>query len=187
MKNSNHITTIEKRGTMFQIDANRTATAKQLYALSQKWGKAASSDDSQRFGLAKVFYAILKKYQLEHSSTPITQSDVERFFEADDVPQKFAEQIISKPKKTSKKSATSKKPTATKKPTTSKKSTATKAQPAASTQSVEDFKARIEALGNRVTKVEKKTEAHEKSIAQMEAKLDILMAYLETDADRMNY
>jgi hypothetical protein len=82
MKNSNHITTIEKRGTTFQVEGNRTATAKQLYALSQKWGKESAKAESERFGLAKVFYAILKKYQLEHSSTPITQRDVETWFDS---------------------------------------------------------------------------------------------------------
>lgn len=199
-----------KTAELFNIEANRPATAKQLYAISQRFAKLQSSTASEAYGLGKVFYAILKKYQIEHSSTPLTQKDMEIFFEVGSVPDKFAKQIkaksVEKPaKKPAKKSTKTSKPKATATPQpkveaapkTSKKSP----EPKASEMSVSEFAAKLKSLDGRVKKLEefatastndainmsKQVDAHEKSIASLNAKLDILMAYLETDPDRMSY
>lgn len=195
-----------KTAELFNIEANRPATAKQLYAISQRFAKLQSSTASEAYGLGKVFYAILKKYQTEHSSTPLTQKDMEIFFEVGSVPEKFAKQIRAKsvepkPAKTSKKSTKTSKPAAAAAPQPKVVAAPKTSKKSASEMSVSEFAAKLNSLNNRVCKLENdsinfaktisdwaaKTDAHEKSIASLNAKLDILMAYLETDPERMSY
>lgn len=175
-----------KTAELFNIEANRPATAKQLYAISQRFAKLQSSTASEAYGLGKVFYAILKKYQIEHSSTPLTQKDMEIFFEVKSVPAKFAKQIKARAEQTPKKTTkSSKKPTA--KPT-AKPAAATKSSTKlASEMSVEQFAAKLKSLTGRVGTLESNVTKHAEQIGTLQAKLDILMAYLETDPERMSY
>lgn len=156
------------KAELYNTDNNRVATAKQLYAVARHFAKIQSKTDPEAYKLTKVFGAIMMKFNAEHSATPITHGDIAKFFELKKVPAKFVEQITTKApvtKKTSKKSE----------PKASPKVKAAET-PKASTQSVDDFKARLEAIDARFNKVEKK-------MSTMEAKLDILMAWLETNPE----
>ena len=176
-----------EKASLYNVDSNRPATAKQLYAVANHFAKIHASTSSGAFRLSKVFGAILLKFNAEHSETPITHGDVSKFFELDAVPQKFLERIsvrAPKAKKTSTKS--NEKVIVARKASTKPKAKKTTTQPKvvkASTQSVEDFKSRLEAIDARFNKVEAAVESHDKRLASMDAKLDILMAWLETNPE----
>jgi len=156
------------KAELYNTDNNRVATAKQLYAVARHFAKIQSKTDAEAYKLTKVFGAIMMKFNAEHSATPITHGDIAKFFELKKVPAKFVEQITSKAPKASPKPVAKEKA----KPETQEKKTA----PKASEQSLTDFKARLEAIDARFNKVEKK-------MSTMEAKLDILMAWLETNPE----
>ena len=185
-----------EKASLYNVDSNRPATAKQLYAVANHFGRLHASTPSGAFRLSKVFAAVLLKFNAEHSETPITHGDITRFFELDAVPQKFLERIsVRAPKASTKPKATKAEKTSTKssekviiarKASTKPKAEKTTTQPKvvkASTQSVEDFKARLEAIDARFNKVEAAVESHDKRLASMDAKLDILMAWLETNPE----
>lgn len=172
-----------EKASLYNVDSNRPATAKQCYAVGRHFGKIHSSTPAEAFRLSKVFAAILLKFNAEHCETPITHGDITRFFELDAVPQKFLERISVRAPKKPKTSTKSVEPS---KKVIKAKKTSAKSEPKtvkASTQSVEDFKARLEAIDARFNKVEATVESHGKKLASMDAKLDILMAWLETNPD----
>ena len=151
-----------EKASLYNVDGNRVATPKQCYALGRHFGQLHGDTPSEAFRLSKVFAAILLKHNAEHSDTPITHSDVSKFFELDKVPAKFLERItVRAPKKTK----------ATKK--TSTKSVET---PKASDSSLTDFKARLDALASKQAETDKK-------LASIDAKMDLIMAFLETNPD----
>jgi hypothetical protein len=157
-----------EKASLYNVDGNRVATAKQLYAVGNHFGKLHGATPSEAFRLGKVFGAIMLKFNAEHCKTPITHSDVSKFFELDKVPAKFLERItVRAPKK----AKTSKKSIAAKK--TSEKSIET---PKASDSSLTDFKARLDALASKQAETDKK-------LASIDAKMDLIMAFLETDPD----
>ena len=160
---------VNNKFAIYNVDTNRKASAKQIYAVARHFAKIQSKTDAEAFKLTKVFGAIMMKFNAEHCETPITHGDIAKFFELEKVPAKFVEQITVQAPKTSTKSKASAK-------TQPKVEKEKVSQPKASTQSVEDFKARL-------NKVEKNIEAHNKRLASMDAKLDILMAFLETNPD----
>ena len=172
-----------EKASLYNVDSNRVATPKQLYAVANHFAKIHADTSSGAFRLSKVFGAILLKFNAEHSETPITHGDVSKFFELDAVPQKFLERISVRAPKATKTSTKSVEPS---KKVIKAKKTSAKSEPKtvkASTQSVEDFKARLEAIDARFNKVEATVESHGKKLASMDAKLDILMAWLETNPD----
>jgi hypothetical protein len=158
-----------EKASLYNVDGNRVATSKQLYAVGNHFGKLHGATPSEAFRLGKVFGAIMLKFNAEHCETPITHGDVSQFFELKTVPTKFLERITTRtPAKTTK---------------TSKKSIAAKtAEPKASQkvkasdQSLTDFKARLDALASKQAETDKK-------LASIDAKMDIIMAFLETDPD----
>ena len=162
-----------EKASLYNVDGNRVATSKQLYAVGSHFGRLHGATPSEAFRLGKVFGAILLKFNAEHCETPVTHGDVSKFFELDKVPAKFLERITVRAPKTSKKSATKK---------TSEKSekviTDTPKVKAAKTsdQSLTDFKARLDALASKQAETDKK-------LASIDAKMDLFMAFLETDPD----
>jgi hypothetical protein len=157
-----------EKASLYNVDGNRVATPKQLYAVGNHFGKLHGATPSEAFRLGKVFGAIMLKFNAEHCETPITHGDVSKFFELDKVPAKFLERItVRAPKK----AKTSKKSIAAKK--TSEKSIET---PKASDSSLTDFKARLDALASKQAETDKK-------LASIDAKMDLIMAFLETDPD----
>jgi len=173
--------------TYANVPGNKVATYKQLKALGFRFAKLHSPDNT--YGMSKVFTAILVKYQNENPKTPITHTDVQNFFEIQEVPAKFVKQIKVRgaASKSSKKTVKvtkvePKAPKASKKPEASaptpkesKPATTTPSEsPVASEQSVEDFKNSLNSLKTRITEVEKRQ-------ATLETKFDLLWAFVQEE------
>jgi hypothetical protein len=163
-----------EKASLYNVDGNRVATPKQLYAVGSHFGRLHGDTPSEAFRLGKVFGAIMLKFNAEHCETPITHSDVSKFFELDKVPAKFLERITVRAPKTSKKSSVAK---------TAKTSKKSSEMPKASDQSLTDFQARLDAIDARFNKVETAVKSHDKKLASIDAKMDLIMAFLETDPD----
>jgi hypothetical protein len=163
-----------EKASLYNVDGNRVATAKQLYAVGNHFGRLHGATPSEAFRLGKVFGAIMLKFNAEHCETPITHGDVSKFFELDKVPAKFLERITVRAPKTSKKSSVAK---------TAKTSKKSSEMPKASDQSLTDFQARLDAIDARFNKVETAVKSHDKKLASIDAKMDLIMAFLETDPD----
>ena len=159
------ISNLQKSEIFANVDGNRTASTRQLYAVAKHFGKIGGKTSTESYRLSKVFSAILLKFQAEHAETPITHADVGRFFEAETVPKKFLNMMTSKPVKAKRVVKDAPKP---------KTTTAKKIQ--ANTSELKEFQARFDAITKR-------QDATDKKLATFEAKLDIIMAYLETDPD----
>ena len=169
------ISNLQKSEIFANVDGNRTASTRQLYAVGKHFGKLHGETSTESYRLSKVFSAVLQKFQAEHAETPITHADVGRFFEADKVPQKFVKMLTSKPVKAKRVVKDTPKPKA-------KKTSQPKAEAApvkkiqADASELSKFQARFDAITKRQDETDKK-------LATFEAKLDIIMAYLETDPD----
>lgn len=159
------ISNLQKSEIFANVDGNRIASTRQLYAVAKHFGKIGGKTSTESYRLSKVFSAILLKFQNENTETPITHADVGRFFEAETIPKKFTNMMISKPVKAKKVVKDTPKP---------KTTTVKKIQ--ADTSELKEFQARFDAITKR-------QDATEKKLATFEAKLDIIMAYLETDPD----
>jgi pectate lyase len=91
-----------------EIDNNRIATARQVYAVACHFANIHSKSPSERFGLTKVFNAILNK-SYKDSDSYMTHGDATDFLEHQVVPKQFLH-MVSKPK-AQKKSVAKKKAT----------------------------------------------------------------------------
>jgi hypothetical protein len=165
--------------TYANVPGNKVATYKQLKALGFRFAKLHGSDNT--YGMSKVFTAILVKYQNENPKTPLTHTDVQNFFEVQEIPAKFVKQIKIKPKasKTVAKvtkvtKVTKTKPKASEAPKPAPTPKESNKAPAASSQSVEDFKNSLNSLKNRVSEVEKRQ-------ATLETKFDLLWAFVQEE------
>ena len=78
------------------IDQNRIATSKQQFAVAGHFASIQAQSPSERFGLSKVFYAILNKFYDDQDSK-MTHGDVQNYFEHDVVPAHFVS-LVRKPK-----------------------------------------------------------------------------------------
>ena len=78
------------------IDQNRIATSKQQFAVAGHFASIQAASPSERFGLSKVFYAILNKFYDDQDSK-MTHGDVQNYFEHDVVPAHFVS-LVRKPK-----------------------------------------------------------------------------------------
>ena len=78
------------------IDSNKIASAKQVYAVACHFANVASETPSQRYGLTKVFNAILNKFYGDQDAH-MTHGEVTNFFEHQVVPAQFLE-LVRKPK-----------------------------------------------------------------------------------------
>ncbi len=165
------ISNLKKSEIFANVDGNRPASSRQLYAVARHFGEVGGNDQGESYRLQKIYSAILLKFQNEHTETPITHSDVSRFFESSEVPKKFVKMINAKPVKAKKviKDTPKTTPKVTPKATSAKKIQA-------NTSELSEFQARFDAIAKR-------QDATDKKIATFEAKLDIIMAYLETDPD----
>lgn len=112
-----------------KIDNNQIATQRQVYGVACHFANIHSKSPTERYGLTKVFNAILNK-SYKDSDSYMTHGEATEFFEWDCVPPQFLHQIksVKKPKasksvKSAKTSKTSKKVAAPKGKTASKKMT----------------------------------------------------------------
>jgi len=78
------------------IDQNRIASSKQVWASAGVLAGRQASTPSERFGLTKVFYAVLNKFYDDQDSK-MTHGDVQNIFEHDIVPAHFVS-LVRKPK-----------------------------------------------------------------------------------------
>ena len=98
--------------TFNSIDSNQIATQRQVYGVACHFANIHSKSPSERYGLTKVFNAILNK-SYKDSDSYMTHGDVTEWFSWDCVPPQFLHQIksVKKPKasKTAKATKTVKK------------------------------------------------------------------------------
>ena len=78
------------------LDNNRIATAKQVYGVACHFASIQSKTPSERYGLTKVFNAILNKFYADQDAH-MTHGEVTNFFEHQVVPQQFIS-LVRKPK-----------------------------------------------------------------------------------------
>jgi len=97
--------------TFNQIDSNQIASNRQVYAVACHFANIHSKSPSERYGLTKVFNAILNK-SYKDSDSYMTHGEATEFFEWDCVPPQFLH-MVSKPK--AKKKVVAKKPVKTSK------------------------------------------------------------------------
>ena len=86
--------------TFNQIDSNQIASNRQVYAVACHFANIHSKSPSERYGLTKVFNAILNKTYRDQDSY-MTHGEATEFFEWDCVPPQFLH-MVSKPKKAKK-------------------------------------------------------------------------------------
>ena len=82
--------------TFNQIDSNQIASNRQVYAVACHFANIHSKNPSERYGLTKVFNAIINK-SYKDSDSYMTHGDATEFFEWDCVPPQFLH-MVSKPK-----------------------------------------------------------------------------------------
>ncbi len=80
------------------IDSNKIATARQVFAVASHFASIKASSPSERYGLTKVFNAVLNKHYKDSDSF-MTHSDVSEWFEWDCVPEQFLHMISTKKSK----------------------------------------------------------------------------------------
>ena len=97
--------------TFNQIDSNQIASNRQVYAVACHFANIHSKSPSERYGLTKVFNAIINK-SYKDSDSYMTHGEATEWFEWDCVPPQFLH-MVSKPK--AKKKVVAKKPVKTSK------------------------------------------------------------------------
>jgi len=115
--------------TFSNIDVNRIASKKQIWAVANHFAACQATVPSERYGLTKVYNAILNKYHADQDSL-MTHGDIQEFFEYNLVPKKFADLVQAKK---------STKPKAPKKAAKPSKPKAAKIEP-----EIEEFIAKVE-------------------------------------------
>ena len=138
------------------IDDNKIATAKQVYGVACHFANIHAASPSERYGLTKVFNAILNKFYGDQDSY-MTHGEVTDFREHQVVPAKFLK-LVKKPKAAKKVKA--------------------KAKP--KSQSIEDA---IESVDSRKPKAAAKKSTAENSVAK---KMDNRITALETKVSEVD-
>lgn len=125
------------------IDANQIATARQVFAVASHFANIQATSPSERYGLTKVFNAVINKHYKDSDSF-MTHSDVSEWFEWDCVPEQFLHMISTKKSKAKPKAAKSPK----KQAKASAKPKATKAPKKSSTltQRVDSLEAKMDKI-----------------------------------------
>lgn len=154
-----------------QFDATAKASVKQLYFIGRHFAQLAGSTKQEVYGLSKRFPAAMQKWNAEHSDTPITMGDIDTWHSNTTVPAKFLKMV------------TDKKPTAKATPKPKATPAKTKAEPKPSEMTAGDFKDHFEKITGRVYRLEQATEDHTKRLATLDAKLDVIMAYITEEPD----
>lgn len=138
-----------------QIDNNRIASAKQVYGVACHFANIHAKSPSERYGLTKVFNAVLNKFYGDQDAH-MTHGEVTDFFDHQVVPKQFIE-LIKKPKASKKAKAQTvqqaEKALDSKKP----KAAAKKATPINSVAKKMD--SRVTALETKVSEVDSKLDA----------------------------
>ena len=80
------------------IDSNKIATASQVFAVASHFASIKATSPSERYGLTKVFNAVLNKHYKDSDSF-MTHAEVSEWFEWDCVPEQFSHMISTKKSK----------------------------------------------------------------------------------------
>ena len=157
------------RNANIEINPAQSATVKQLYAVGKHFAKLQASNSSEAWMLSKAYPAAMMRWNAEHSTTPITMGDIQTWFEGDKVPTKFTKMLtVQKPRTKTSKPKAAPKPTASSKP---------------SEMPVGDFKDHFEKITGRVFRLEESIKDHSQRLSGLDAKLDIIMAYITETPD----
>jgi hypothetical protein len=146
--------------TFANIDQNKLATAKQVYGVACHFANIHAASPSERYGLTKVFNAILNKFYGDQDAY-MTHGEVTDFREHQVVPAQFIE-LVQKPKK---KPKAAKKVKAKVEPKVEvikevkPKATAAKKSTPAANSVAKKMDARITALETKVSDVDTKLDA----------------------------
>ena len=153
------------------IDQNRIATAKQIWAASCHCASIQAASPSERFGLSKVFYAILNKFY-DDQDAKMTHGDVQNYFEHDVVPAHFVS-LVRKPKASKKAKAKTAKPKAA-------KTTQTVEEAIENIDSKKVIKPVAKVAKNSVAKaMETRITKLETKVSEVDSKLDAILAILQ--------
>ena len=148
---------------LYNVPSNKTASTKQIYAVANHFAKI--TDPSKAWQLKKVYGAIMLKYNAENSKTPITHGDINIYFSVKELPVKFLNKIkVSKNVKAVK-------------PSTPAKAV----KPSTPTEAVKPSDESLKQFTDRLAKLSEKQDKTDKRVSLLESKIDILMAFLETD------
>ena len=101
------------------IDAKQIATARQVFAVASHFASIQAKSPSERYGLTKVFNAVINKHYKDSDSF-MTHSDVSEWFEWDCVPEQFLHMISTKKSKAKAKPKASRKAKASVEPNAAK-------------------------------------------------------------------
>jgi len=153
------------------IDQNRIASSKQVWASAGVLAGRQASTPSERFGLTKVFYAVLNKFYDDQDSK-MTHGDVQNIFEHDIVPAHFVS-LIRKPKASKKAKAKTAKPKAA-------KPTQTIEEAIENIDSKKVIKPVAKVAKNSVAKaMETRITKLETKVSEVDSKLDAILAILQ--------
>ena len=153
------------------IDQNRIATSKQQFAVAGHFASIQAASPSERFGLSKVFYAILNKFYDDQDSK-MTHGDVQNYFEHDVVPAHFVS-LVRKPKASKKAKAKTAKPKAA-------KTTQTVEEAIENIDSKKVIKPVAKVAKNSVAKaMETRITKLETKVSEVDTKLDAILAILQ--------
>ena len=153
------------------IDQNRIATSKQQFAVAGHFASIQAASPSERFGLSKVFYAILNKFYDDQDSK-MTHGDVQNYFEHDVVPAHFVS-LVRKPKASKKAKAKTAKPKAA-------KTTQTVEEAIENIDSKKVIKPVAKVAKNSVAKaMETRITKLETKVSEVDSKLDAILAILQ--------
>lgn len=142
--------------TFANIDQNKLATAKQVYGVACHFANIHAASPSERYGLTKVFNAILNKFYGDQDAH-MTHGEVTDFREHQVVPAQFLE-LVQKPKKKPKAAKKVKAKVEVIKETKPKATAAKKSTPAVNSVA-KKMDARITALETKVSDVDNKLDA----------------------------
>ena len=152
------------------IDQNRIATSKQQFAVAGHFASIQAASPSERFGLSKVFYAILNKFYDDQDSK-MTHGDVQNYFEHDVVPAHFVS-LVRKPK-ASKKAKVKVKATLSKQDQTVEEAIE-------NIDSKKVIKPVAKVANNSVAKaMDKRITKLETKVSEVDSKLDAILAILQ--------
>ena len=129
------------------IDVNNIATDRQTYGVACHFANIHAASPSERYGLTKVFNAVIKKYYSDADSF-MTHGDVSEFREWECVPEQFLLMITGQ-KPTKKPKAFKKAKAAPKAPKVQAKA---KAKPKATTKK-ETLTSRVDSLEAKMDKI----------------------------------
>ena len=153
------------------IDQNRIATSKQQFAVAGHFASIQAQSPSERFGLSKVFYAILNKFYDDQDSK-MTHGDVQNYFEHDVVPAHFVS-LVRKPKASKKAKAKTTQPKAA-------KPTQTIEEAIENIDSKKVIKPVAKVANNSVAKaMDKRITKLETKVSEVDSKLDAILAILQ--------